>query len=115
MSKRDYSSDEFKRLVILGESTVQGGSWLERQDQRFADIVARLIDACQCGMFRDLGEGTNPAPANGRNPETKAHTAPANRKRGAGETRPPSLSLTSVFSALPRSQGARGRRVRGWE
>lgn len=31
----------------MGESTVQGGPWLARTEDRWADILARLIDACQ--------------------------------------------------------------------
>jgi lysophospholipase L1-like esterase len=44
---RDFKRGPFKRLVILGESTVQGGPWLERQEDRYADVLVRLINACQ--------------------------------------------------------------------
>jgi lysophospholipase L1-like esterase len=45
---KDYSKQPFKRLVILGESTVQGGPWLPRPDHdRYADVLVRLINACQ--------------------------------------------------------------------
>ena len=44
---KDYKRGPFKRLVILGESTVQGGPWLERQEDRYADVLVRLINACQ--------------------------------------------------------------------
>jgi len=44
---RDFKKEPFKRLVIMGESTVQGGPWLPRQEDRYADVLVRLINACQ--------------------------------------------------------------------
>jgi lysophospholipase L1-like esterase len=43
----DLWPQPFKTLVILGESTVQGGGWLERPEDRFADVLVRLINTCQ--------------------------------------------------------------------
>ena len=44
---RDFKKDPFKRLVILGESTVHGGPWLPRDEDRYADVLVRLINGCQ--------------------------------------------------------------------
>jgi lysophospholipase L1-like esterase len=45
---KDYKKEPFKRLVILGESHVQGGGWVDfRQEERYADILVRLINTCQ--------------------------------------------------------------------
>jgi hypothetical protein len=44
---KDYKRGPFKRLVILGESHVQGGPWLQSQEDRYADVLVRLINACQ--------------------------------------------------------------------
>ena len=55
--RKDYQCEEFKRLVILGESTVEGGGWLQGKEQRFADIVARLIDTCQRTPVEYFNEG----------------------------------------------------------
>jgi len=44
---KDYRKEPFKRLVILGESTVEGGGWLHQQEDRYGDVLARLINACQ--------------------------------------------------------------------
>ena len=44
---KDYKKEPFKRLVILGESTVEGGGWLHQQEDRYGDILVRLINACQ--------------------------------------------------------------------
>jgi lysophospholipase L1-like esterase len=44
---KDYKKEPFKRLVILGESTVEGGGWLHQPEDRYADVLVRLINACQ--------------------------------------------------------------------
>jgi lysophospholipase L1-like esterase len=45
---RDYRKEPFTRLVILGESTVAGGKWLPNPEHdRYADVLVRLINACQ--------------------------------------------------------------------
>ncbi|MCL5006266.1 MAG: SGNH/GDSL hydrolase family protein [Acidobacteria bacterium] len=44
---KDYKKTPFRRLVILGESTVEGGPWLHRQEDRYADVLVGLINACQ--------------------------------------------------------------------
>jgi len=45
---KDYRKEPFRRMVILGESTVEGGPWLQvLPDDRYADVLRRLINACQ--------------------------------------------------------------------
>ncbi len=45
---RDYRKTSFKRLVILGESHVQGGPWLlDPKEERYPDVLVRLINSCQ--------------------------------------------------------------------
>jgi lysophospholipase L1-like esterase len=45
---KDYRKPPFQRLVILGESTVEGGPWLPNPGHdRYADVLVRLINACQ--------------------------------------------------------------------
>jgi lysophospholipase L1-like esterase len=44
---RDLWKRPFRRLVVLGESTVEGGAWLARREDRFADLLARLLESCQ--------------------------------------------------------------------
>ena len=55
--RKDYHRGKFERLVILGESTVEGGGWLQSKEQRFADVVARLIDTCQKTPVEYFNEG----------------------------------------------------------
>ncbi|MCL4216220.1 MAG: hypothetical protein KJ052_04340 [Candidatus Hydrogenedentes bacterium] len=61
MPPKDYKSSPFERLVILGESTVEGGPWLERLEDRFADVLARLINECQESPveYHNKGIGAN--------------------------------------------------------
>ena len=33
-------------MVVLGESTVEGGGWLENDSERWTDILADLINRC---------------------------------------------------------------------
>jgi lysophospholipase L1-like esterase len=44
---KDCKKGPFKRLVILGESTVEGGPWLRQREDRYGDVLVRLINACQ--------------------------------------------------------------------
>ena len=44
---KDYRKEPFQRLVILGESTVEGGPWLHAKEDRYADVLARLINSVQ--------------------------------------------------------------------
>ena len=44
---KDFKKEPFRRLVILGESHVEGGGWLQQPEDRYADVLVRLINACQ--------------------------------------------------------------------
>ncbi len=45
---KDYHKEPFRRMVIMGESTVEGGPWLQvLPDDRYADVLRRLINSCQ--------------------------------------------------------------------
>lgn len=61
MKPKDYKKDPFKRMVILGESTVEGGPWVEDVSHRYADILANLIGVCQGGPieYHNKGIGAN--------------------------------------------------------
>ncbi len=47
MVRRDYWNKEFKRLVILGESTVEGGGWIPSKKDRYSDVLVELINEVQ--------------------------------------------------------------------
>ena len=58
---RDYHSEPFKTIVVMGESTVAGGAWLEKDEDRFADILVGLINNCQATpvTYHNRGVGAN--------------------------------------------------------
>lgn len=58
---KDYRKIPFERMVILGESTVEGGPWLEETSHRYADILANLIGLCQGAPieYHNKGIGAN--------------------------------------------------------
>ena len=37
----------FHRLVVLGESTVEGGGWVQNVQERWADLLAHWLEYCQ--------------------------------------------------------------------
>ena len=59
LKPRDFRKEPFRRLVILGESMVSGGTgrWLQSEEQRYADVVARLINACQEKPIEYINKG----------------------------------------------------------
>lgn len=57
MQRRDWSAQPFKRMVVLGESTVQGGGWLEKPSERWSDVVAALINDCQTEPMEYVNKG----------------------------------------------------------
>ncbi|MCL4695327.1 MAG: hypothetical protein KJ060_22785 [Candidatus Hydrogenedentes bacterium] len=58
---KDYRNEPFERMVILGESTVEGGPWLADPAQRYADVLANLIGECQGAPieYHNKGIGAN--------------------------------------------------------
>ncbi len=58
---RDHWPRPFKRLAILGESTVQGGPWVPNTADRYADILVGLINRVQAEPveYRNCGIGGN--------------------------------------------------------
>lgn len=77
---KDFSKDPFRRMVILGESTVEGGGWLIREEDRYADIVVRLIGDCQGAPIEYINKGIG---ANAISPRSPGY--PDSRKPSALE------------------------------
>ena len=57
MPNKDYAPEPFRRMVVLGESTVQGGGWIPSAGDRFADILARLINDVQSQPMEYFNRG----------------------------------------------------------
>ena len=47
MSQTDPPRGPFKSLVVLGESTVEGGGWLSGPEERFADLLWKQLEQAQ--------------------------------------------------------------------
>jgi lysophospholipase L1-like esterase len=54
---KDYRKEPFRRLVILGESTVEGGPWLHAKEDRYADVLVRLINSVQEQPIQYINKG----------------------------------------------------------
>jgi lysophospholipase L1-like esterase len=57
VARSDLWPEPFKKMVVMGESTVEGGPWLTRKTDRWVDVLARLIDACQENPIEYLNKG----------------------------------------------------------
>lgn len=77
----DYKREPFKRLVILGESTVQGGPWLSRQEDRYADVLAQLINDCQKQPIEYYNKGIGNNSVSPRSPGYAQSAKPSGLER----------------------------------
>ena len=61
MPRKDMWSKPFETMVVMGESTVQGGPWLLNLEDRWADVLASLINRCQSKpvTYHNKGIGAN--------------------------------------------------------
>ncbi len=54
---KDYRKEPFRRMVILGESTVEGGPWLHAKEERYPDVLVRLINSVQEQPIEYINKG----------------------------------------------------------
>ncbi len=73
----DQRREPFKRLVILGESTVEGGPWLSDPTDRFADVLVRLINTCQDRPVEYHNKGIGANAISPRSPGYEASRKPS--------------------------------------
>jgi len=78
---KDYRKEPFKRLVILGESHVAGGDWLLRKEDRYADILVGLINACQKDPVEYFNKGIGANSISPRSPGYEASVKPSALER----------------------------------
>jgi lysophospholipase L1-like esterase len=80
--RRDFKEDPFRRLVIMGESTVHGGPWLPREEEdRFADVLVRLINVCQEKPVEYSNKGISANAISPRSPGYKESAKPSALER----------------------------------
>jgi lysophospholipase L1-like esterase len=68
MTGSDLRAEQFRALVVLGESTVEGGPWLHEGELRWADVLANLISACQETPVTYRNEGIGASVISPRSP-----------------------------------------------
>jgi lysophospholipase L1-like esterase len=78
---KDYRKEPFKRLVILGESTVEGGRWLRRREDRYADVLVQLINACQEQPIEYFNKGIGANAISPRSPGYEGSRKPSALER----------------------------------
>jgi len=81
MGKKDYCSHPFERMVVLGESTVAGGAWLPRMEDRWADVLASLINKCQEKPVEYHNKGIGANSISPRSPGYEASAKPSALER----------------------------------
>jgi len=77
----DRHPEEFRRLVVLGESHVQGGRWLLKDSERWPDILVELINRCQSRTVEYFNKGVGASVISPRSPEYAASGKPSALER----------------------------------
>jgi lysophospholipase L1-like esterase len=105
---KDYKKEPFQRLVILGESTVEGGPWLHEKDQRYADVLVRLINAVQEKPIEYINKGIGANAISPRSPgyaQSVKPSATERYKKDVIENRPDlfilAYGLNDMRAAMP--------------
>jgi lysophospholipase L1-like esterase len=85
MVKRGRPAGPFKSLVVLGESTVEGGPWLRNTGERWADILHRLLEEAQEQPLRYHNAGLGASVIAPSSPGYAASNKPSAAERLDGE------------------------------
>jgi lysophospholipase L1-like esterase len=78
---KDLKKEPFRRMVIMGESTVEGGGWLVQREGRFADILAGLISSCQEKPVEYINKGIGANAISPRSPGYEKSRKPSAMER----------------------------------
>lgn len=81
MPRRDWWSGPFRRMVVMGESTVEGGGWLAHQSERWADTLASLINECQSEPVHYVNKGIGANAISPRSPGYEMSRKPSALER----------------------------------
>lgn len=71
----------FESLVVLGESTVQGGDWLARRDERWPDMLYHLLETAQEKSLRYHNAGLGASVISPRSPGYESSAKPSAAER----------------------------------
>ena len=72
-------------MVVLGESTVAGGGWLQSDSERWTNVLAGLIDLCQQSTIHYLNKGISANAISPRSPGYEASAKPSALERYADD------------------------------
>ena len=81
MSKKPRPKGPFTSLVIFGESTVEGGGWLKATEQRWADVLHRLVEHAQEAPLVYHNAGLGASVISPRSPGYEASVKPSATER----------------------------------
>ena len=81
MGDRVTPRGPFRSLVVLGESTVEGGGWLAKPEERWADILWKLLEHAQEEPIVYHTAGLGASVISPRSPGYAASTKPSASER----------------------------------
>ncbi len=77
MTRTDPPRGPFKSLVVLGESTVEGGGWLSGPEERFADLLWKQLECAQEEPMAYHNAGVGASVISPRSPGYEASIKPS--------------------------------------
>ena len=105
----------FSKLVVLGESTVQGGGWLAGDEGRYADILAHLLEAAQEQPLIYINAGVGASVISPASPGFEASAKPSATERLDEQVIAPAPDLLiahRIFETIVRACPGIARAVR---
>jgi lysophospholipase L1-like esterase len=77
MSRKHTRQGPFESVVVFGESTVEGGGWLSKSEERWADIVHKLLEEAQESPLAYHNAGLGASVISPRSPGYEASVKPS--------------------------------------
>ena len=77
----DHWPQPFKRVAVLGESTVEGGGWVPARADRYADVLVSLINRVQAEPVEYLNCGIGASVISPKSPGYEASRKPSAMER----------------------------------
>ncbi len=81
MKVADRNAAPFRKMVVLGESTVEGGGWLGEQSERWGDVLAGLINSSQAEQMEYVNKGIGANAISPRSPGYELSAKPSAMER----------------------------------
>ena len=81
MNQKLIPMGPFERLVVLGESTVEGGGWIQGPEERFSDILWKQLETAQEQTINYHNAGVGASVISPASPGYDASTKPSAAER----------------------------------